>query len=153
MIDWYTKDVWKAYISWFSPRWAMPRDEFDPEEWVDKIERGGFRVAVMHTKHHDGVCFFRSKYREAQPERDFVGEFVTAAHKRGMYVLAYYSTTLDSWSTQEHPEWSCITRDGTPVVLMNWALFPIGVCCVNNPGYRAFMLGQLEDCPFAGFTR
>ena len=143
MVEWYTKDPWKAYISWFSPRWASPRDEFDPKEWADKLQRGGFRVAVMHTKHHDGVCFFRSKYREAQPERDFVGEFVAEAHKRGIYVVAYYSATLDSWSTQEHPEWSCIGKDGNRIEL--GGPFPLGVCCINNPGYRAFLLGQLEE--------
>jgi len=122
----------------------MPRDEFDPKEWADKLERGGFRVSVMHTKHHDGVCFFQSKYREAQPERDFVGEFVEEAHKRGMYVVAYYSATPDAWSCQEQPEWSCIEKDGTRTDL-GWGPFPIGICCINNPEYRAFMLGQLEE--------
>ena len=145
MIDWYTKDVWKAYISWFSPRWAMPRDEFDAAEWVDKLQSGGFRVCVMHTKHHDGVCFFPSKYRGAQPERDFIGEFIGEIHKRGMKVVAYYSTTPDAWSSQEHPEWSCIDKGGTPVEF-NPPDFPGFVyCCINNPGYRAFLLGQLEE--------
>ena len=67
MSTWYTQDRWKAYISWFSPQWAMLRDEFDAGEWVDKLERGGFRVVVMHVKHHDGVCFYPSKYRDDPP--------------------------------------------------------------------------------------
>ncbi len=145
MIEWYTKDLWKAYIGWLSPRWASPRDEFDPKEWVDKLERGGFRVAVMHAKHHDGVCFFRSKYRKVQPERDFFGEFVTEAHKRGMYVVTYYSTVPDVWSCQENPEWSCIEMDGTPVGWGPSEVGLFGLCCINNPGYRAFLLGQLEE--------
>ena len=57
MVEWYTRNSGKAYISWFSPRWAMPRERFDAVEWVDKLEQGGFRVvAVMHAKYHDGVC-------------------------------------------------------------------------------------------------
>ncbi|MDO9543040.1 MAG: alpha-L-fucosidase, partial [Kiritimatiellia bacterium] len=123
---------------------AMPRDEFDPKEWADKFERGGFRVVVMHTKHHDGVCFFPSKYRTAQPERDFVGEFVAEAHRHGMYVVAYYSATPDAWSCQEHPDWSCVDIDGNFIEL-KWAPSPFGICCINNPGYRGFMLGQLEE--------
>ena len=42
--EWYTEDLWEAYISWFSPRWAMPRDEFDAAEWMDKLEWPGFSV-------------------------------------------------------------------------------------------------------------
>ena len=105
MIEWYTKDPWKAYISWFSPRWAMPRDQFDAVEWVDKLERGGFRVAVMHTKHHDGVCFFPSAgIASGQPERDFIGELMSGgATGASMKIVAYYSPTVDAWSCQEHP--------------------------------------------------
>ena len=140
MIEWYTKDPWKAYISWFSPRWAMPRDQFDAVEWVDKLVRGGFRVAVMHTKHHDGVCFFPSAYRRGQPERDFIGELVAEAHRREMKIVAYYSPTVDAWSCQEHPEWCCRERDGSPIEI-DWAPYPgLGVGCVNNPGYRALQL-------------
>ena len=98
----------------------------------------------MHTKHHDGVCFFPSKYREIQPERDFVGEFVAQAHKRDMKVVAYYSATPDDWSCQEHPDWSCIARDGSPIRL-SWSPFPIGVPCINNPGYRSLFIGQCEE--------
>ena len=145
MIEWYTKDPWKAYISWFSPRWAMPRDQFDAVEWVDKLVRGGFRVAVMHTKHHDGVCFFPSAHRRGQPERDFIGELVAEAHRREMKIVAYYSPTVDAWSCQEHPEWCCRERDGSPIEI-DWAPYPgLGVGCVNNPGYRALILGQLEE--------
>ena len=145
MIDWYTKDPWKAYISWFSPRWAMPRDRFDAVEWVDKLERGGFRVAVMHTKHHDGVCFFPSRYRQGQPERDFIGELMSEGHRRGLKIVAYYSPTVDAWSCQEHPQWCCRERDGTPIEI-DWAPYPgLGVGCINNPGFHGFIVGQLEE--------
>ena len=144
MCNWYTQDRWKAYVSWFSPPWAMPRDEFDAGAWADKLERGGFRVVVMHVKHHDGVCFYPSKYRVEQPERDFFGEFAAEAHRRGMHVVAYYSVVPDEWSAREHPDWCCVHRDGTPVQI-NWSPFPIGVCCVNNPGYRELVRRQLEE--------
>lgn len=49
-------DPWKAYLSWFSPRWAMPRERFDARRSGSTSWNGdGFRVVVMHTRHHDGV--------------------------------------------------------------------------------------------------
>jgi alpha-L-fucosidase len=86
-LHWYTQDPWKAYLSWFSPRWAQPIDEFDPEDWVVKLKRGGFRIAVLHAKHHDGICFFQSKYRYKNPPRDYFAEFVEAAHKQDIRVM------------------------------------------------------------------
>ena len=67
--QWYTQDPWKAYMSWFSPRWAQPIEDFDPAEWVEKLKRGNFRIAVLHCKHHDGICFFKSRFRDKQPAR------------------------------------------------------------------------------------
>lgn len=143
-VDWYTSDPWKAYLGWLSPRWAEPREDFDPEEWCDALVEGGFQTAVVHAKHHDGICFFPSRFRSAQPPRDFFGEIVGAAKKRGIRIVAYYSTTFDTWTWEEHPEWSCREQDGSVTVLTRFP-FPIGVCCHVNPGYRQFLLGQLEE--------
>lgn len=144
MAEWYTNDLWKAYLGWLSPRWALPREHFDAKLWCDHLERGGFHVAIVHTKHHDGICFFRSKFRDTQPERDYFGEVVSEAKRRGIRVVAYYSTIFDSESAAEHPEWCCREQDGS-ITELKWPPFPLGACCHNNPGYGAFLLGQLEE--------
>ncbi len=144
-VQWYTQDPWKAYMSWFSPRWAQPIEDFDPAEWVEKLKRGGFRIAVLHCKHHDGICFFESKYREKQPKRDYIAEFTAEAHQQGLRVMAYYSVTIDVWSAEVHPDWRCVDREGMAHEF--GAPYPVdhGVCCVNNPGFRALILGQMEE--------
>ena len=144
-IDWYTRDPWKAYMSWFSPRWAWPIDEFDPKQWVEKLKRGGFRIAVLHAKHHDGICFFPSRFRERNPPRDYIAEFVTEAHRQDLRVLAYYGIAVDVWSSQVHPDWCCLDRDGKPYDFKAPYLIEQGFCCLNNPGFRELVLGQLEE--------
>jgi len=141
---WYTDDLWKAYLGWLSPRWASPREHFNAKVWCDHLERGGFRVAVVHAKHHDGLCFYPSRFRDTQNERDFFGEIVSEAKRRGIRIVAYYSTIFDSQSAEEHPEWCCREQDGS-ITELKWPPFPMGACCHNNPGYRGFLLGQLEE--------
>ncbi len=143
--QWYTQDPWKAYMSWFSPRWAQPIEDFDPAEWVEKLKRGNFRIAVLHCKHHDGICFFKSRFRDKQPARDYIAEFTAEAHRQDLRVMAYYSTTIDVWSAEVNPDWRCVDREGTPHPF--GAPYPVdhGVCCVNNPGFRALILGQMEE--------
>ncbi len=144
MPTWYTHDPWKCYLGWLSPGWAAPRDEFSAKDWCDKLEQGGFRIAVVHSKHHDGVCFFPSKYRDRQPERDYFGETVDEARSRGIRIVTYYSPIYDTWTASEHPEWQPLERDGSATAF-SWSPFPIGAICHNHPKARAFMLGQMSE--------
>ena len=144
MPAWYDHDLWKAYAGWLSPVWASPREDFDAARWVEKLGKAGFRTAIVHAKHHDGVCFYPSEFRSSQPPRDYFGELVREARKRTMRVVAYYSTIFDTWSADVHPEWACRERDGS-ITVLTWPPFPVGTCCHHNPGYRDFLFGQLDE--------
>jgi hypothetical protein len=120
----YTSDPWKAYAGWMSPAWASPRKDFDAAEWCDKLRTGGFENVVVHAKHHDGICFFPSRFRRIQPEKDWFGEIVTEARRRDMGVVTYYSTFLGTISANEHPEQSCREMDGS---LTELTCFPFAV--------------------------
>jgi hypothetical protein len=139
----YKSDPWKAYAGWMSPAWAQ-REDFDAAQWCDKLRRGGFENVVIHAKHHDGICFFPSGYRDVQPDTDYFGELVTEARRSGMGVITYYSTLFDTVSARERPELTCRQADGS---VMETTCFPfsIGICCHNNPGYRDLLLGQLTE--------
>ena len=74
--------------------------EFDAKQWAQVALRGGFKYAVLTTRHHDGFCLWDSKYTDystmAQaPKRDFVREYVDAFREAGLRVGFYYS--LADW--------------------------------------------------------
>ncbi len=140
----YPLDPWKAYAGWLSPAWAAPRTDFDAGEWCAQLRDAGFQNVVIHAKHHDGICFFPSRFRRNHPERDFFGQLAAEAKRRGMGVVAYYSTLFDSLTAAEQPNLVCREEDGS-ITEIRCFPFPVGVCCHNNPGYRTLLLGQLAE--------
>jgi alpha-L-fucosidase len=96
--------------------WNPPH--FDAREWAKIAVDGGFKYAVLTTRHHDGYCLWDSKltdYSSAQqaPQRDFVREYVDAFREAGLKVGLYYS--LADWripayweGPKHNPEgWAC----------------------------------------------
>lgn len=147
--DWLATDLWRAHVSWLTPPWvgdtAEGRAAFDAGEWLDRIERAHYRTLIFYTKHHDGFCTFPSRYSRLQPERDFLGECVQEARRRGVRVLAYYSSNLDQLTAREHPEWQVVGRDGQPVTGWFSHTWPGAHLCINNPGYRELLLRQCAE--------
>lgn len=75
---------------------AWNPQHFDAGEWVQTALDGGFKYAVLTTRHHDGYCLWDSAltdYSSAQqaPGRDFVREYVEATRAAGLRVGLYYS--------------------------------------------------------------
>lgn len=73
---------------------------FDAKQWADAAVRGGFKYAVLTTRHHDGFCLWDTKTTDystaAQtPKRDFVRAYVEAFGEAGLRVGLYYS--LADW--------------------------------------------------------
>jgi len=147
--EWLADDLWRAHVSWLTPPWVGNTDEgraaFDAREWLNRIERAHYRSLIFYTKHHDGYCTFRSRYSRLQPERDFLGECVEEAHRRGVRVLAYYSSCLDQVSGREHAGWRVLGRDGNPAEGWFSNLWPGAYVCINNPDYRSLVLNQCAE--------
>lgn len=69
-------------------------------DWAAAAREGGFRYAVLTTRHHDGYCLWdtaTTDYGSARQAagRDLVGEFVEAFRAAGLRVGLYYS--LADW--------------------------------------------------------
>ena len=67
---------------------------FDARQWITALRNGGFREALLTTKHHDGFCLWQTKCTTysvaASPFRgghgDVVRELVDAAHEGNVRV-------------------------------------------------------------------
>ncbi len=75
-------------------RWQPQK--FDARRWAEIAVAGGFRYAVLTTRHHDGYCLWNSRLTDytsvAQAaKRDFVAEYVEAFRAAGLRVGLYYS--------------------------------------------------------------
>lgn len=73
---------------------------FNATTWAEQARQGGFRYAVLTTRHHDGFCLWDSRttrYTTAAQAagRDFVREYVEAFRAHGLKVGLYYS--LADW--------------------------------------------------------
>jgi len=148
-MDWMREDLWRAHVSWLTPPWVGSTDEarqdFDAVRWLDVMEAGHYRTLIFYVKHHDGYCAYPSRYVTVKPERDFLGECVAEVRRRGLRILCYYSTFLDEVTGNEHPDWQVLDRNGEPAKVWSSAQWPGAYCCLNNPGYRDLVLGQLTE--------
>jgi alpha-L-fucosidase len=75
---------------------------FHAQAWAQAAVDGGYRYAVLTTRHHDGYCLWDSKQTDytsvrQAPKRDFVREYVDAFRDAGLRVGLYYS--LADWRT------------------------------------------------------
>ncbi len=73
---------------------------YDPSEWAEIARAGGFKYAVMTTRHHDGFCLWNTQttnYSTAAQaaKRDMIAEYTRAFREAGLRVGLYYS--LADW--------------------------------------------------------
>ncbi len=74
---------------------------FNADDWVKTAKDAGVKYLVFTAKHHDGFCFWPTKYTwyniMATPyKKDIVGELNKACKKYGIKFCIYYSD-LDWW--------------------------------------------------------
>lgn len=85
---------------------------FDATEWAKVALEGGFKYAVLTTRHHDGYCLWDSKLTDytsvkQAAGRDFVHEYVEAFREAGLRIGLYYS--LADWRIKAY--WNDVAAD------------------------------------------
>jgi hypothetical protein len=147
--NWLSDDLWRAHVSWLTPGWVddtpESRKDFDTIRWLDQIQSAHYQTLIFYTKFHDGHCTYPSRCSDYCTDRDYFGECTMEARKRGMRIVAYYSSILDQNIGSKHPEWQVMGRDGQPAQTWATIRWPDAYCCINHPEYKRYMLGQITE--------
>ena len=120
-------------------------DQFDAREQVRKCVEAHIDSIHITTKCHHGYYYCDTQVGIKHPAlggRDQVGELVTSAGEAGLEAVAYTCIQFDNNAVRRHPEWSSVTADGRPRVLLpnhRW-----NMPCINT-GYRREFLDHVRE--------
>ena len=117
----------------------------DPARLAEQKRKLGFNVEHLTSSDtyggERGVFFFKTRIAVDVP-RDFFGEYIPEAHKRGIKVLAYYNVHwLSLEFASKHPSWLQVRSDGTPIK----DLYGRGSAPCVNSAWRNWALQGIED--------
>ena len=117
--DWFFKKRFGLFVHWglyAIPGWheqhqyrlGIPRKEyeklmqtfnpvdFDPDQWIDLMEKAGMKYLCFTTKHIDGFCMWDTKYTNYKITntpygKDILAMLAKACHRRNVPLCLYYS--------------------------------------------------------------
>ncbi|WP_234416234.1 alpha-L-fucosidase [Flagellimonas amoyensis] len=101
-----------------SPEWFEPQ-ELNAEQWVETLQKAGFKGIILTAKHHDGFALWPSAYTEHSVanspykagEGDIVKEVSEAAKKYGLKFGIYLSPWDRNRSDYGQPSYVQYYRD------------------------------------------
>jgi hypothetical protein len=144
---WYQHAYRRMLVDMHIPDWdeAFLAD-YEPAVLADLYERARLTSVMFYCQSHVGLCYWPTKtgkMHENLKNRDIVGEMLAELRKRDMYACAYYSVIFNVWAFREHPEWRMMPAGEAPAAAFTTSRH--GMCCPNNPEYRAFALEQVAE--------
>ncbi len=119
--------------------------KLDPAEVAETKRRLGFNAEHLDCSDVKGgvkgIFYFKTGTAKEVP-RDFFGEYLPEAHKRGIKVLVYYNVHWISLAFgEDHPDWLQVNAEGK--ILDN--LYGSGnASCVNSP-WREWSFRGIKD--------
>lgn len=119
--------------------------KIDPADLAKKKKNMGFNTEHITCCDTYGgvrdVFYFKTRIARKIP-RDFIGEYIPEAHKRGIRVLIYYNVhRLNVEFGMKHPEWLQINMEGKIVDY----LYGSGCAPCVNSSYRNWSFQGLRD--------
>lgn len=134
-----------------SPYIEHVADDFDAEEFAERLQRSHANSITCFARDHHGYLFYPSK---RHPElvhphlsnKSLLAEQIDACHKRGIRVPIYTSVGWDGRSALSHPEWLARDPQGDPISGQPARQKPnfYDSLCLNS-NYRAYLIDHFND--------
>jgi len=144
---WYQRGYRRLLVDMHIPDWDERfLSRYDPTQMADIYADAGLSSVMIYGQSHVGLCYWPTRTGRMHAGlrgRDVLGELLRELKARGIDACVYYSVIYNNWAFLEQPEWrivpSCDVSDGS------FAGHRYGHCCPNNPGYRAFVMSQIDE--------
>lgn len=148
-VRWFSRDYRRNLVDMHIEEWDDRfLSQFEPRRYVDFLELANVSTAMVYANSHVGYCYWPTKVghmHRGLKGRDILGEIIELCHKEGINVVVYYSLIFNNWAYEKNPSWRILGIDGKASRERPVPFGRYGVCCPNNPGYREFVLNQIEE--------
>lgn len=148
MSGWFTHSYRRNLVDMHIEDWNPEfLSEFSPEEYFENLKRAHIQSPMIYLQSHVGHCYFPTKtghmHSALKGREDLIRRLVELCRANGMHVVGYYSLIYNTFEEDRHPEWRLISApDGTSARQRGGRY---GLCCPNNPEYRAFVEAQIKE--------
>ncbi len=152
--EWWATSRRRVFFDSHTPDWNDPNQrgnapfpEFpvlsgvDPENDLEVLAAAGVDSVVLFAKCQYGNAYYPTEIgrrHSALGGRDLFGEQLSAAHARGVRVIAYYSNMWDTAQAGAHPDWALVPAESRG----STGRWP-ALCLLS--GYRELALDQVRE--------
>lgn len=139
---------------------AVYLSQFDADVYLENLKLAKLDNAMIYLQSHAGLCHYPTKsgqmHRGLADKPHEIKRLVDLCHANGITVTGYYSLIYNTYEHDRHLEWRMLgpdgksVRDGSGAEVGKSDFASIkagryGLCCPNNPEYRAFVKTQIDE--------
>lgn len=120
--------------------------DFDPDEFGETLKKANVDYITVFARCNLGFAYYPTKIGIVHPglkRKDLLGDMVSACHKRGIRIAAYFNAGLDHEHAILHREWCKVNKNGQVVEVDKMGHFFRKMCL--NTGYKEHLLGMVEE--------
>ncbi len=141
---WYQKGFRRLLLDMHIPDWNKKfLSRYKPGQLVKLYKKAGLSSVMFYAQAHTGLCYWpvkNGRMHAGLKNKDNLGLTIRELDKAGLGTNIYYSLVFNNWAFLKHPGWRIIPAKAGPKKYNRY-----GICCPNNPGYRAFVLSQINE--------
>lgn len=119
--------------------------DFDADEFANTLKSAGVEYINVFARCNLGFAYYPTKIGAVYPglKVDLLGRMVSACHRRGIQVVAYFNAGLDHEHALRRREWCKVNKNGQVCEMQTMGHFFRRMCL--NTGYRQHLLAMVAE--------